>query len=190
MDKLGSSRTLKTPVSLPLRLWLGMEILFGIAAISAVFLRPYNTAVNFAWPIKPTVMAATLGTFYVSVGLLFVIGIFMRYWQNVRVIVLPGAAFTAVMLLNTFLHWDKFAVGIPPFYVWFASYLLPPPIFLALYWWHQKRSAPVGVGITQSLPPRVQTLLRVNGWLWFGLAVIFYGFPGLLMAIAPWQFTP
>lgn len=185
-----SSTTLKTSISLTLRLWLGAEVFFGVAAISAVFFHPEATATNFAWLIRPTVMAATFGAFYLSVGLLFVLGMVARRWQQVRVICLPAALFTALMLLTTFLHWQKFNVAILPFYVWFASYLLPPPIFVALYLEHQKRSAPVGEGRTQPLAVSVCRFLGINGLLLVSLAVIFYVFPEALIAIAPWKFTP
>lgn len=184
-----SSTLTKTPISLPLRLWLGIEVLFGIAAIGAVFLRPYETATNFAWTIKPTVMAAVFGAFYLSVGLLFVLGTVARWWQQVRVIAVPAAVFTAFMLLTTFLHWDRFSVGIPPFYVWFASYLLPPPIFGLLYLWHQQRSAPVSYRQTQPLAQAVRAFWSLNGLVLIGIALLFYVAPALLIAIAPWKFT-
>jgi hypothetical protein len=185
-----SSKTLKTPISLPLRIWLGVEVLFGIAAIGAVFARPAETATNFAWAIKPTVMAATFGAFYLSVGLLFVLGMVARRWQQVRVVSIPAAVFTAFMLLTTFLHWDKFTIATLPFYVWFASYLLPPPIFALLYRWHQQRSAPIGSGRTQPLSQLIRRFFLVNGLVLASLALLIYVFPALLIAIAPWKFTP
>jgi hypothetical protein len=179
-----------TPIALPLRLWLGVEILFGIAAIGAVFLRPEATATNFAWAIKPTVMAATFGGFYLSVSLLFILGLFARRWQQVRVICIPAAVFTAFLLLTTFLHWDKFLVGTPPFYVWFASYLLPPPIFIGLYLWHQNQSLSVATGRTQPLVLSNRRFWLFNGLVLMVLALLFYCFPNLLMAITPWKCTP
>lgn len=185
-----SSNTFNTPISLPLRIWLGVEVLFGIASIGAVFARPEATATNFAWTIKPTVMAATFGAFYLSVGLLFVLGVVARRWQQVRAISIPATVFTAFMLLTTFLHWDKFAVGTIPFYVWFASYLLPPPIFVLLYGWHQQRSAPVGTRRSQPLSQPIRRFFLINGLGLASLALLIYGFPVLIMAIAPWKFTP
>ena len=179
-----------TPIGWPLRVWLGVEVLFGLAAIGTIFLRPQDSATNFAWPIKPEVMAATLGGFYMSVAGIFVLSLFARTWQNVRVIVIPAAVFTAAMLLATFLHWDKFSVGTTPFYVWFASYLLPPPIFAILYGWHQKRSAPVGSALTQPITPGIRRFLQVNGLVLAGLALLIYIAPALLQQIGPWTFTP
>ena len=99
-----SGTELQTPIRWPLRAWMAVEVLFGLAAISTVFLRPEDTADNFAWPIQPPVMAAVLGAFYLASALLFVLPLFARIWQHVRVMVLPSAAFSTAILLATFLH--------------------------------------------------------------------------------------
>ncbi|MBC8075687.1 MAG: hypothetical protein H7Y32_06380 [Chloroflexales bacterium] len=179
-----------TPIWWPLRVWMGVEVLFGLAAILTIFLFPERTATNFAWPIKPAVMAATLGAFYAASAIIFVLPLFARTWQQVRPMIIPTAAFSTVMLLATFLHWDKFAVGSRPFFVWFASYLLPPPIFALLYWWHQRRAAPVGAQVTTPLPPSAQRFLGVNGAAVTGVAALLFLLPSLVQPIAPWAFTP
>ena len=50
-------------------------------------------------------------------ALLFVLSFFARSWQQVRVMILPSAAFSTAMLLATFLHWDRFSVGTFPFLI-------------------------------------------------------------------------
>ena len=50
--------------------------------------------------------------------------------EMIRVMVLPTALFSTAQLAATILHWDKFTVDSTPFYVWLASYVLPPPIFM------------------------------------------------------------
>jgi hypothetical protein len=182
-----------TPVRAPLRAWLVVEVFFGLAAVSTIFLRPQDTATNFAWPIKPDVMAATLGSFYLASAPIFVLGLFAKTWQQVRVITLPTAAFSTAMLAATVLHWDKFSVGTLPFYVWFASYVLPPPIFVALYVWHQRAAAPVGAGpagVDRPIPPPIRTLLRVNGLAVTAVAVLGFAAPSVVVDAGPWAFTP
>src|SRR5215213_9358371 len=185
-----SGTDVETPIRLPLRLWLTVEVLFGLAAISTVFLRPEDTANSFAWPIQPAVMAAVLGAFYVSSAFLFVLALFARRWQQVRVMVLPTAAFSTAMLLATVLHWDKFSVGTFPFLIWFASYVLPPPIFVALYVWHQRRAAPPGAGIEIPFVGWARTFFLVNGGAVSALAVLGFAAPGVLSSAAPWDMTP
>ena len=72
----------------PLRTWLAVEVGFGVLAILTIALAPQNTATNFAWTIKPDVMAATLGAFYLSSALLFVPVLFARSWQDIRAMTL------------------------------------------------------------------------------------------------------
>ncbi|MGQ0575723.1 MAG: hypothetical protein ACT4RN_16190 [Pseudonocardia sp.] len=181
---------LHTPIRWPLRAWMAVEVLFGLAAISTIFLRPQDTDTGFAWPIEPVVAAAALGAFYLAAAPLFVLPLFARSWQHVRVVVLPAAAFATAMLGATFLHWDRFSVGTFPFALWFASYLLPPPIFVGLYVWHQRGAAPVGTGIGAPLAPAVRALLRVNGVVVTGIAVLGFAVPAALIAVAPWTLTP
>ena len=176
------SRTnLDTPIRVPLRVWMAVEVFFGLAAISTIFLRPQDTATSFAWPIQPEVMAASLGAFYLASALVFVLPLFATNWQQVRVMILPTAAFSTAMLVTTVLHWDKFSVGTFPFVVWLASYLLPPPIFVGLYVWHQ-REVPIIAW--------ARTLFRVNGLALTGVALIGLAVPTVLGAIAPWPMTP
>jgi hypothetical protein len=179
-----------TAIWWPLRAWLGVEVLFGLAASAAIFLDPVSNPSNFAWPIKPTVMAATLGAFYVASLFTLVPSLFVREWQNVRVIVLPGAIFTAVLLLATILHWDRFSTTLLPFYIWLASYVLPPPIFAAMYWWHQSRSRPTGADLGDPMPGAIRGFLLINGLILTVFALIAFVVPAVLQSIAPWTFTP
>jgi hypothetical protein len=180
----------ETPIRWPLRAWMAVEVGFGLLSIGSVFLNPGNTAQDFAWPIKPVVMAALLGAFYFSAALIFVLPLFARTWQQVRPMIVPTAVFSLAMDLATVLHWDKFSVGTLPFYVWLASYVLPPPIFGALYWWHQRDAAPVGAGIERPLPGWARSFLRYNGLVQSALALVFFAVPALLQQIGPWDFTP
>ncbi len=174
----------------PLRAWLGVEVFFGLASSAAIFLNPGGSLANFAWPIKPDVMAATLGAIYFSTLFTLVPSVFIGIWQNVRVLVLPGALFTTVLLIATFLHWDKFSTTTVPFYVWFASYLLPPAVFAVMYGWHQSRSRPVGADIERPLLGTTRTFLLVNGLALTVFVVVAFVAPSILQQIAPWTFTP
>lgn len=179
-----------TPIALPLRLWFVVEVLFGIGAVLAVGLSPANTETNFAWHIQSVVMAAVLGGFYITSAPLFLLPLFAKRWEMIRVVILPAALFSTLQLVATFLHWDKFSVGSLPFYVWFASYLLPPPIFVGVYVWHQRKSAGHSSDSNDSLPVWLHRLLRVcGGGLAVGAVLVFL-FPNLLIPIFPWQLTP
>jgi hypothetical protein len=167
-----------------------VEVLFGVAAVLAIGLAPGNTKTNFAWPIQPVVMAAVLGGFYITSAPLFLLPLLAKRWEMIRVMILPAALFSSLQLVATFLHWDKFSVGTFPFYVWFASYILPPPIFIGAYVWYQRKAASGPAAADASLPVWVNWLLVICGsGLTIG-ATLFFIFPGLLIPMFPWQLTP
>jgi len=173
-----------------LRAWLAVEVLFGIGAVMAVGLAPQDTATNFAWPIQPVVMAATLGAFYITSAPLFLLPFFAKRWEMIRAMILPTALFSTIQLAATFLHWDKFSVGTTPFYVWFASYLLPPPIFVTAYFWHQKRIEESPVPAGDQIHGWLRWVLLILGIFLTLVAFTAFFFPNLLIPIFPWKLTP
>jgi hypothetical protein len=183
-------RSPKTPINLALRLWLGIEVVFGILTILTLLFNPHNSATNFSWPIKPVVMAALFGAFYCAISVAIVNVFLARYWQEVRVIIIPAIVFTSLMLLTTLLHWEKFSLTRMSFYIWLISYISPPPIFALLYGWHQRQSTAVGQVLGSPLPTWARRFFRWHGLGLTGLACVFYLIPSLLAAIAPWPVTP
>jgi hypothetical protein len=135
-------------------------------------------------------MAAVLGAFYITSAPLFLLPLFARRWEMIRAMVLPAALFSTVQLAATFLHWDRFSVGTTPFYIWFASYLLPPPIFVGAYLWHQRKAA-LGSSVPDDPIPRwLGRLLVICGGILTIVAILAFFFPNLLIPIFPWQLTP
>jgi hypothetical protein len=177
-----------TPIGWPLRAWFVVELFFAVSATISVALHPDQTSINFAWTIKPPVMAALIGSFYAALAPVVVLVIFARRWEMVRVFVLPGMVFTFAQLVVTFVHWDRFAVGTGPFNIWFASYLLPPPVFLGCYLWQQRRADPMHFDAPLARWQRVS--LWVLGGLFTLEALIGLVRPVWFSASAPWPITP
>ncbi len=179
-----------TPISWPLRLWLGVEVLFGLGAVLAIGFFPNQSSTNFAWTIQPVVMAAVLGGFYFVSAPLFILPLLAKRWEMIRAMILPTALFCLLQLIATFLHWDKFSVGTLPFYIWFASYLLPPPIFISAYLWQQRRAATLPLPDDQSLPSWLLKIMKTIGATLALLATIFFIFPTTIIPHFAWQLTP
>ncbi len=177
-----------TPLGWPLRFWFLVEVFFALAATVTVAVRPAETATSFAWTIKPEVMASLIGAFYVALAPVVFLALFAKRWESVRVFVLPGMLFTFTQLVVTFLHWDRFAHGTGPFYIWFASYLLPPPVFLGCYLWQQRRADPVSP--ESPLPRWVRIGLIALGGFLTAEAVIGLFYPAWFSGFAPWKITP
>jgi|JI8StandDraft_1071087.scaffolds.fasta_scaffold28755_4 hypothetical protein len=178
-----------TPIAWPLRAWFAVELFFAVAASLSVGFDPADSRRNFAWTIQPAVMAALFGAFYLALLPVMVLLLRVRQWELARVFVLPGMAFTAAQLIVTLLHWERFAVGTGPFNIWFASYLLPPPVFAACWVWQQRRAAP-------SLPPEAPLArwqrwgLLLLGTLFTLEALIGLVSPAWFAADAPWKISP
>jgi hypothetical protein len=104
-------------------------------------------------------------------------------------VIIPAAfVFTSAEMIATALHWDLFFTGTLRFNIWLASYILPPPLLLAMYLYHQKRSA---------LPPAGAPLPRGMRMLFIGLGAILvldalaaFVFPDYLITSFPWTLTP
>ena len=180
-----------TPIAWPLRAWLFVEVLFSAGAILTIALDPVHTRDRFAWNVEPLVMAAVLGAYYVAAGLVTLLPVFARRWEMIRVMILPTVLFTGSELLATLLHWATFSVGTPGFTIWFLSYLLPPPILLGFYLWHERRARQS----TRVIPPDPlsldarRTLLHI-GSLTTLLSILIFILPQAFLAFAPWKVTP
>ncbi len=177
-------------MSRPLRVWIGVEVLFGIMSVVTISLTPGDTARHFAWPITPEVTAALLGGFYLAAASFFVLALFARRWENVRVFIVASILFSSVELITTFLHWDRFSVGTVPFNVWFISYLLPPPLFLAFFIWHQRKAAPVPRPGDEPLPANLRLFMRILGALFALIGLLAFVVPAVVIPLMPWAFTP
>ena len=189
----GAAEGDRTPglrISLPLRIWIGIEVLFGIMSLLTISWHPTDTAENFAWPIKPEATGALLGGFYIAAAAVFVLALFARRWENIRVFVIASLLFSSIELLSTFLHWDRFSVGTIPFNVWFVSYLLPPPLFAFFYIWHERRVTPLPGAIDQPLPAGLRLLMTILGALLFLFGLAAFVVPAVIVPLMPWAFTP
>lgn len=175
-------------VARPFRVWLAVEVFFGLSALSTLLRFPDETATRFAWPITPTVMAAVLGGLYFSLSPVLVLVFAAKRWEMIRVIVLPAVVFTSAELVATLVHWDKFSVGTLPFNVWLASYILPPPIYVVGYFWHQRRAK--GEQRQEPLPPSLRTLVLALGAFLTADSLFAFANPSWFTRSFPWQLTP
>ncbi len=179
-----------TPIRWPVRAWLGVEVCFGVAAVLAIGVAPQDSATNFAWPIRPAVMAAVLGAFYITTAPLFLLPLFARRWEMIRVMILPAALFCAIQLLATFLHWEKFTVESRPFAVWLASYVLPPPILVAAYVWQERTARGRTVDSGETFPGWLRALCLACGGALVLLGASCFAAPALLVPRFAWVLTP
>ncbi|MBI5717455.1 MAG: hypothetical protein HZC37_07190 [Burkholderiales bacterium] len=178
------------PLSRPLRAWLGIEVIFGLLSLVTISLTPADTARHFAWPIKPEVTAALLGGFYFAAAFIYVLALFTRRWENVRVFIVASILFSSIEFAATLLHWERMSVGSTPFNVWFVSYVLPPPLFIGFYLWHERRNSAAPKAQDEPLAPWLRAGLVVLGTPLVLLGAAVFVQPDLLFPLMAWKFTP
>jgi hypothetical protein len=110
-------------------------------------------------------------------------------WEEVRAVVVAAGAVTSLLLLDTLLHWDVFAVGTPAFAIWLVSYLLPPPLLAGIFWWQQRRAVPLGAPGPAPLPRWFRRLCGLNGAALTAIAAVLHAAPDLLVGHGPWALT-
>lgn len=179
-----------TPIRWPVRAWLAVEVGFGVAAVLSIGVAPQDSATNFAWPIRPAVMASVLGAFYITTAPLFLLPLLARRWEKIRVLFLPAALFCALQLLATFLHWEKFRADSRPFGVWLASYVLPPPVLVAAYVWQQRAARGSAVDPGEAFPRWLRALALACGGTLLLIGAGCFAVPALLLPRFAWALTP
>lgn len=118
-------------------LFVAASILVFAVGVS-LFLLTEQTDKYFAWTIANPLTAAFLGAGYWASGLLELAAARERLWRNARIAVPAVSLFTALTLLVTLLHWDRFHFDSPRFitqfgtWFWLGVYVTVPFIMLAL----------------------------------------------------------
>lgn len=94
-----------------------MRVLLLVAAVlvllagTQLFLFPERTADWFAWTVDPPMTAVFLGASYWSSAVLELSGARSQLWRKARLAVPAVFVFTALTLLVTLVHLDKFHLG-------------------------------------------------------------------------------
>lgn len=183
-----TGRQAGTPIAPLFRAVLGLEVFFGLASLATIGFFPEDSATKFAWEIKSLPMAAVLGGLYFAFAPTLILQFLARRWEMIRVIIPAAIAFTTAELVATVLHWDLFFVGTLRFNIWLASYVLPPPLLLAMYVYQQRRSS--SSPVSQPLPRPMRLLFLVLGSLLAIDAVVGFVSPDYLTGSFPFALTP
>ncbi len=187
--------------SAPRQTTVGMRAILIAASVLVLgvgfplFLFPANTDVDFAWTVKPPIMAAALGASYLAANILEACAASARVWVNARVVVPAVLIFTLLMLAITFVHIDRFHLFAGSSsarfvaWVWLAVYVIVPAI-MSVVWFRQTL-------VRGSDLERVAPICGILRVLWIGSgAILLLG--GIYLIVAPtsatafwpWPLTP
>lgn len=159
------------------RLLVAATVLVALAGVQ-LYVIPERTVDWFAWTVQPPVTAAFLGAAYWASAAVELASARAPAWAQARVSV-PGVfVFTALTLVVTLVHLDRFhlgadnAVGTRAVTIaWIAVYSVVP-VLMAAIWWRQARTP-------GSDPPRTRPL---PGWLVAAVALV----AAVLLAYGSW----
>jgi hypothetical protein len=147
-----------------------------------LYLRSGHTDRDFAWTIKPDITAAFLGAGY-GAGCVLVAASLRRPWAQVRVGIGIVLVFTAMILVMTLLHLERFHFGAAnggiarlAAWVFLAVYVFTPTVGTWLFVREQRLAGPQPPG-GLALPGWFKVAVAAQG----GLMVIF----GAALYVAP-----
>ena len=156
---------------------------------------PGETADLWAWPVKPEMSAIFMGSGYGAGAYFFTRAALGPRWHPASAGVLASAAFAALMLIPTIVHWDRFNHGDAPFlaavafYGWVIVYIAAPP--LVAWLWLRNRRTDTGAGPGEpSVAPPVRLVARAIGAGAVLVAALFLISPDTAIDVWPWTLPP
>jgi hypothetical protein len=163
-----------------------LALAFGI-----LYLLPDRNGPHFAWFVEPRMTAMMLGATYFTGVIYFSTVLRARTWNQVRLGLLPVAAFSGILGVTTILHWSEFTHANPQFWLWALLYFTLPPM-IVLLWLRNERAAPplqaLGDDVLLSTATR-RILAGIGVALALTTALLLLA-PAFMIHFWPWELTP
>ena len=160
------------------RLLFAASVLVFVIGIP-LYLFPTRTDELFAWTIQPPITAAFLGGGYWASVLLELLAARERSWANARIAIPAVFGFTALTLVVTLVHIDRFHLGSEHAWrtqtvtwVWLLVYASVPPTMAAL-WLRQMRGSGQDPPKGEALHPWMLVILGLQGAVMLVLGITF-----------------
>jgi hypothetical protein len=179
---------------LPTRVLLGLFAVLTALAVGALFVRAEHTEESFAWTIDPAATAAFLGACYASGTVLVVLSWLGGSWARTRIPLVTILTFTALTLVATLVHLDRFHLAadgaLARFAAWFwlAVYVVVPIGMAVVLVVQERRALPAER--QRPVPAWLLGLLAVEGLVLLGVGVALYLAPATAEVLWPWTLTP
>ncbi|HVL97971.1 MAG TPA: hypothetical protein VM324_01590 [Egibacteraceae bacterium] len=162
-----------------------------ILAVAGVllYLFPAETERLWAWPMDPPMTALAVGGGYLAGAVLFARAARERCWHTIGVVFLAATALSGLLLVATFLHWDRFTHGHVSFWAWLALYLVTPWL-LPLLWLRNRRHDPGAPAEGDTVPDPMRLAGGALGAALLTVALAMFVHPPLATGSWPWSLTP
>src|SRR5437588_4726686 len=113
------------------RLAFRVSTLLALIAGLLLFAGATRTEDYFSWTIAPAQTAAFLGAAYWAAAVLFAWASVQRNWEQIRIAVFAELTVAVLLLIATYLHFDKFHSDLFGNF-WFAAYSIAAPVLIYL----------------------------------------------------------
>jgi hypothetical protein len=184
---MSTSNSLKP--TLETRVIGGLLIVILVLAFLALYIFPGHTDQDFAWTIKPNTTAILIGSGYMAGALFFVRVATGKKWHPVQAGFLPITSFTILMMVATFLHWDRFHHGTFIFFLWVGVYAITPILVPFLWWWNHKKDSHKLDERDLRYSISLRWALGMIGALGIGVSLAGFIWPSFYVSITPWKLT-
>lgn len=175
---------------LPLTRYTALAIVPIVTVAGLIlYLWPQRTATLWSWTIDAPLSALFIGSGYLMGAWYFVAVFRQRAWSAVSDAFVGISAFTALMLLATVLHWDRFHHGSLMFQAWLGLYILTP-VYLPYVAWRNGGLLPATGGEAPDLPAWGRRALMAVGLAMVVFVGLMFAWPGLVIPLWPWALTP
>jgi hypothetical protein len=161
-----------------------------------LFVLTESTERYFAWTVDPPLTAAFLGASYWSSAVFEWTAARRRDWGDARIAV-PGVfVFTALTLVVTLIHLDRFHLGAEfetltraVTWLWLAIYITVP-VLMAVLWFWQKRKPGTDPARGNGLSAGVRALLALHALALGAMGIALLVAPESAASTWPWALTP
>jgi hypothetical protein len=175
-------------LSSTLKLLLWFVVLNTVAGALILILFPTQTERLFFWSITPPINARLMGVLYLVGGAAVTYAALRGSWEALRVVAVMAFAISALFVIVTLVHRDRFVPGVKLYY-WLSVYSIVPILMALLFRRYEGSGAD-----WQATQNEIKSVTRLVALL-TGLGILFVAivgllFPNLLITVWPWQVAP
>jgi len=166
---------------------LGSVVLF---AFIVLYFFPTRTKQLFAWPIAPPMTAMFMGASYANGVIFFAAVLFGNKWHRVWAPHIGVFVFATLLLIATYLHWDRFTRGHPVFYIWVFIYVVAPILTPIALFTNLREDRHLPDERDATVPLALRVIWLIPGILFLIAALYAFIKPAWLIPLWPWKATP
>lgn len=175
---------------LPLTRWTSALVTPVLLAAGIILYgAPSRTEDLWAWTMRPEATALAVGGGYLAGAVFFLRATTSTAWHRLRVGIFGASVLSALLLLTTVLHWDRFNHDHPSFWAWFGLYLVTPVLLPVLLVTNDGHDPGPTIG-DLTVPGWVRAALGAAGVVQLTVAAFMFASPSRFAELWPWDLTP